>query len=125
MHAFCLYSHQPLLSQLSLLPFIPHNKHSPSAALRCTLTIVSCTVYPCLPLHLITTVRYSYLNKLPLAFFITPQHSRFTSLHLPLLISILALCGDIHTNSGPPALSSFSFCIYNIPLFSLTIACLP
>ena len=63
--------------------------------------------------------QYSYLIKLPLAFFITPRRSRFTSLHHPLLVSILALCGDIHTNPGPPAISSFSLCTYNIrPLLS-------
>ena len=33
--------------------------------------------------------------------------------HLPLLVSILALCGDIHTNPGPPA-PFFSLCTYNI-----------
>ena len=64
-----------------------------------------------------STQQYFYLNKLPLAFFITsitPWRSRFTSLHLPLLVSILALSGDIHTNSDPPALSSFSLYTYNI-----------
>ena len=71
----------------------------------------------CLVWHVflfISTQHYSCLNKLPLAFFITPRRSRFTSLHLPLLVSILALCDDIHINSGPSALSSYSLCIYNI-----------
>ena len=171
MFCFSFYAHRPLLSPtISLtLPFIPHNKHSLSSALRCTLIIVSCTAYPqgdqccadapiliacrdhplrhlqhvlqrsfpsrlalprnspllpqpspitshCLvyPVSLSTsTQQYSYLIKLPLAFFITPRHSQFTSLHL-LLVSILALCGDIHKNPDHPALSSFSLCTYNI-----------
>ena len=46
----------------------------------------------------------SYRNNLPLPFFIIPRHSWFTLLHLPLLISILALCGDIHINPGPSTL---------------------
>ena len=67
------------------------------------------------PVSLFTlTQQYSSLNKLPLAFFITPRRSWFTPLHLPLLISILALCGDIHINPGSPAPSSFSLCTYNI-----------
>ena len=33
---------------------------------------------------------------------------------LPLLVSILALYGDIHINPDPPASSSFSLCTYNI-----------
>ena len=43
----------------------------------------------------------------------TPAHVSHIVAHLPLLISILAFCGDIHTNTGPPA-PSFSFCTYNI-----------
>ena len=61
-----------------------------------------------------STQQYSCINKLPWALFIIPHRSRFTSLHLPLLVSILPLCGDIHTNPGPPAPSSFSLCTYNI-----------
>ena len=60
-----------------------------------------------------STQQYSYLNKLPLAFLITPRRLQFTSLHLP-LVSILVLSGDIHTSLSPPALSSFSLCTYNI-----------
>ena len=47
-HVFSCYSHRPLLSPTvsPTLPFIPHNKHSPSSALRCTLIIVRCTIYP-------------------------------------------------------------------------------
>ena len=60
-----------------------------------------------------STQQYSCVNKLLRAFFIIPRRSRFTSLHLPLLVSILPLCGDIHINPGPPA-PSFSLCIYNI-----------
>ena len=60
-----------------------------------------------------STQQYSCVNKLPLAFFIIPRRSRFTSHHLPLLVSILALCGDIHANPGPSARFS-SLCTYNI-----------
>ena len=60
------------------------------------------------------TLVYSNVNKLQMAFFITPQRSQFTLLHLPLLVSILAFCGNIHTNPGPPTLSSFSLCTDNI-----------
>ena len=68
---------------------------------------------PC-PVSLSTsTQQYSCLNKFPFAFFIITSRSRFTSLHLPLLVSISALCGDIHTNPGPPP-PFFSLCSYNI-----------
>ena len=63
------------------------------------------------------------INKLRLVFPATPWRSRFTSFYLPLLVSILTLCGDIITNPGPPALSSFSLSIYSIR--SLTITYLP
>ena len=42
---FVFYSHRPLLSPTVSPTVHSHNKHSPSSALRCTLTIVSCTVY--------------------------------------------------------------------------------
>ena len=97
--------HRPIPSHLVL----PHN----SPLLSSILLITShCLV--CLVTLSTSTQQYSYLIKLPLAFFITRRRSRFTSLHLPLLISTLALCGDIHSNPGPPVLSSFSLCTYNI-----------
>ena len=43
---------------------------------------------------------------------------RFTSLHLPLLVSNLVLCGDIHINFDPITLSSFSLCTYNTHFLS-------
>ena len=57
----------PYYRPLSLLPFIPRNKHSPSSALRHTLTIVNCTVYPqgdqcCADLYLhLSSSTYHYL----------------------------------------------------------------
>ena len=84
------------VSHLRLSPLIPPTFSISSYCLVC-------------PIFLFTsTQQYSYLNKLPLAFFTTPRRSRFTSLHLPLLVSISALSGDIHTNPCPPALYSCS-----------------
>ena len=74
--------------------------------------LLSLPCLSCLPLHLNPTVLLS--QQLLLTFFITPRRSRSTSLHLPLLVSILALCDDIDTNPGPSAPSSFSLCTYNM-----------
>ena len=79
---------------------------NPSPCLLTALFVLS----PSSPQHNSTPVS----TKLSLASFITSRHSRFTSLHLPLLVAILALCGDIHTNPGLPASPSFFLCTYNI-----------
>ena len=117
------------LSQIALLvrphQHIQHVLHRPlssrfvqprnSPLLSPTLPLCShCLV--CRVFFFTSTQQYSYLNNRPFAFFITPWRSRFTLLHLPLLVSILELCGDIHTNPGPHALYSFSLslCTYNI-----------
>ena len=97
--------HRSLPSLLAL----PRN----SPLLPPTLPPISSHCLVCRVSVFTSTQQYSCLNKLPLAFFITPHHSRFTLFHLPLLVSILALCGDIHTNPGPPT-PSFSLCTYNI-----------
>ena len=73
-----------------------------------------CLVHPSSHLNLMQM--YTYLNKLPLACVIFSQHSRVTSLHLPVLIATIAtllLCGDIQLNLDPPVPS---LCTYNIRL---------
>ena len=42
------------------------------------------------------------------------RRSPFTSLHLPLLVFTLALCGGVHSNPDLPGPSYFELCIYNI-----------
>ena len=77
----------------------------------------------CLPLHLNTAVLLS--QQTSIGFLHNNPSLAFTSLHLPLLASILALCGDIHINHCPPA-SFLSPSISTISaLVSLTITYLP
>src|SRR5664279_3234268 len=62
------------------------------------------------------TIQYTYLNRIPLSYFLTPPRSKvFTfskSKSLWLLILIL-LSGDIHLNPGPHS-NLFNICSLNI-----------
>ena len=103
--------HRRLLSHLALprnSPLLPQPFPITSHCIVCPVSLST------------STHHYSYLIKLSLTFFITPWRSRFLSLHLPLLVSIVVRCGDIHTNSGTPALSLFFLPLHlQYPLSSL------
>ena len=102
--------HRPLSSRLAL----PHN----SPLLPSTVPHhLSLPCLSCLPLHLNTTVRLSHQTSIDLLHN-TPALKVYIA-QSSLLASILAPCGDIHTNPGPQALSSFSLNTDNIrSLFS-------
>ena len=86
-HHLQYVTHRPLPSHLALFlnsPLLP--QPSPVSSY--------CLVYP---VSLFTsTQQFSYLSKLPFAFFIAPRRLQLTALHLLLLVFILALCGIVH-----------------------------